>query len=69
MADKLSWLAWRKRVCEIIEVGRDQDWASRLYDLVNALVIFVNLAAQLIEGIHDAGGQIDKNNQSVDEIV
>ena len=48
MADKLSWLAWRKRVCEIIEVGRDQDWASRLYDLVNALVIFVNLAASIM---------------------
>ena len=39
MADKNTWLKRRKRVCEIIEVGYDVDWPSRLYDLVNALAI------------------------------
>ena len=48
MADKSTWLARRKRVCEIIEVGYDQDWASRLYDIVNALAIVVNLAASIL---------------------
>lgn len=48
MADKSTWLARRKRVCEIIEVGYDQDWASRLYDILNALAIVVNLAASIL---------------------
>ena len=48
MADKSTWMARRKRVSEIIEVGYDRDWASRLYDLINALAIFVNLAASIL---------------------
>ena len=48
MADRHTWQARRKRVSEIIEVGYDQDWASRLYDVVNALAIFVNLAASIL---------------------
>lgn len=48
MADKTSLLVWRKRVCEIIEVGHDHDWTSRVYDLISALVIFVNLAVSIL---------------------
>lgn len=48
MADKNTWLARRKRVSAIIEVGYDQDWVSRLYDVVNALAIVVNLAASIL---------------------
>ena len=48
MADKTTWLARRKRVSAIIEVGCDQDLPSRLYDLVNALAIAVNLAASIL---------------------
>ncbi len=48
MADKSTWMARRKRVSEIIEVGYDRDWASRLYDLINALAIFVNLATSIL---------------------
>ena len=48
MADKNTWLKRRKRVCEIIEVGYDVDWPSRLYDLVNALAIFINLGASIL---------------------
>ena len=48
MADKDARMARRKRVSEIIEVGYDQDTASRLYDLVNALAIIVNLAASIL---------------------
>ena len=45
---KKTWRAWRARVCEIIEVGNDQDTVSRLYDLVNALAIVVNLIASIL---------------------
>lgn len=48
MADKNARMARRKRVSEIIEVGYDQDTPSRLYDLVNALAIIVNLAASIL---------------------
>lgn len=48
MADKNTWLARRKRVSAIIEVGYDQDWVSRLYDVVNALAIVINLAASIL---------------------
>ena len=45
MDKKNLWLKRRKRLCEIIEVGYDRDWISRLYDIVNALAIVANLAA------------------------
>lgn len=48
MADKNTWVARRKRVSEIIEVGNDLDWPSRLYDVVNALAIVINLAASIL---------------------
>ena len=48
MADKNTWLKRRKRINEIIEVGYDLDWASRLYDVVNALAIVINLAASIL---------------------
>ena len=57
MADKSIWLARRKRVSEIIEVGYDQDWPSRIYDLVNALAIFVNLAASILYTFEELRGQ------------
>ena len=48
MADRNTWLARRKRISEIIEVGNDQDWPSRLYDVLNALAIVLNLAASIL---------------------
>lgn len=48
MDDRNARLARRKRVSEIIEVGYDQDTPSRLYDLVNALAIIVNLTASIL---------------------
>lgn len=48
MADHNVWLARRKRISEIIEVGNDQDWPSRLYDILNALAIVLNLAASIL---------------------
>ncbi len=48
MADKNTRLTRRKRVSEIIEVGYDRDWPSRLYDIVNALAILVNLTASIL---------------------
>lgn len=57
MADKSTWLARRKRVSEIIEVGYDQDWPSRIYDLVNALAIFINLTASILYTFEQLRGQ------------
>ena len=48
MVDHSTWPARRKRVSEIIEVGNDQDWPSRLYDVLNALAIVLNLAASIL---------------------
>lgn len=48
MKDKNTRLARQRRVSQIIEVGNDRDWASRLYDIVNALAIVVNLAASIL---------------------
>ena len=48
MADHNVWLTRRKRISEIIEVGNDQDWPSRLYDVLNALAIVLNLAASIL---------------------
>lgn len=48
MADNDIWLRRRKRVSEIIEVGYTGDWISRLYDLINALAIVVNLCASIL---------------------
>lgn len=57
MADKNTWMARRKRVSEIIEVGYDQDWPSRIYDLVNALAIFINLTASILYTFEQLRGQ------------
>ena len=43
-----TWYRRKKRLSEIIEVGYDQDWLSRLYDLINALAIVANLAASIL---------------------
>ena len=48
MADRTSRPTWRRRVCEIIEVGNDCDWPSRLYDITSALAIFINLAVSIL---------------------
>lgn len=48
MTDRSTWLARRKRISEIIEVGNDQDWPSRLYDVLNALAIVLNLTASIL---------------------
>lgn len=48
MADRDPWLARRRRISEIIEVGNDQDWPSRLYDVLNALAIVLNLTASIL---------------------
>ena len=48
MVDHSTWPARRKRVSEIIEVGNNQDWPSRLYDVLNALAIVLNLAASIL---------------------
>ena len=48
MADRNTWLRRRKRICEIIEVGSHNDLPSRLYDIINALAILINLTASIL---------------------
>lgn len=51
MEDKM--LKRRKRIFEIIEVGNDLDYPSRLYDFINAFAIVVNLAAVIMQTFSD----------------
>ena len=48
MADRNVWLRRRKRISEIIEVGSHGDLPSRLYDILNAAAIVINLAASIL---------------------
>lgn len=51
MNDK--WLKRKRRVFQIIEVGNDLDFLSRVYDFVNALAIVLNLAASIMYTFSD----------------
>ena len=42
------WLKRRKRIFEIIEVGKDYDYPSRIYDFINALTIIINLFVSIL---------------------
>lgn len=42
------WQKCRKRVFEILEVGNEYDRVSRMYDLINAFSIILNLAASTL---------------------
>lgn len=57
MTDRSAWAARRKRACEIIEVGYDRDWASRAYDLVNAMSIVLNLAVSILYTFAEVRGR------------
>ena len=61
MADRNTWKTRRARVCSIIEVGNDADTVSRLYDLVNAMAIVVNLTVSILytfEGLRLRSGPL-----------
>ena len=38
----------RKRIFEIIEVGTEYDYVSRIYDFFNAFCIILNLAVSIL---------------------
>ena len=48
MSDLSGMSALRKRIFEIIEVGKDGDYASRAYDFVNMFTIVINLACSVL---------------------
>ncbi len=48
MKEKGKWLNRRKRLFEILEVGNDLDYVSRIYDFFNALSIVLNLIASVL---------------------
>lgn len=43
-----TWLSRRKRVFEILEVGADDDYVSRMYDFINAFAIIINLTSSIM---------------------
>lgn len=43
-----KWLKRRSKIFKIIEVGSDFDLPSRLYDMINAAAIIINLAVSLM---------------------
>lgn len=45
---KKKWMKRRERLFEILEVGNDLDWVSRLYDYINAGSIIINLAVSIM---------------------
>lgn len=45
---KDTWEKRRKRIFEIIEVGTEYDYVSRIYDFFNAFCIILNLAVSMI---------------------
>lgn len=42
------WLQKRKRISEIIEVGKADDWVSRGYDILSTLVLLINVAVTML---------------------
>ena len=43
-----KWIKRRKRVFEIVEVGKDLNYVSRAYDFINVISIIVNLAVSIL---------------------
>ena len=43
-----TWEKRRKRIFEIIEVGTEYDYVSRIYDFFNAFCIILNLVASMV---------------------
>lgn len=43
-----TWLSRRKRIFEILEVGSDDDYVSRIYDFINAFAIVINLTSSIM---------------------
>ena len=43
-----KWAKIRKRIYEIIEVGYDLDWPSRIYDFVNVISIIINIGVSIL---------------------
>ena len=43
-----KWAKKRKRIYEIIEVGYDLDWPSRIYDFVNVISIIINIGVSIL---------------------
>ena len=48
MADSKKWKRRQKRIYEIIEVGYDLDWPSRIYDFLNVITIVINIAVSIL---------------------
>ena len=45
---KKEWLQRRRRVSEIIEVGKADDWLSRGYDIASTMILLVNVAVTVL---------------------
>lgn len=43
-----EWLQRRRRLSEIIEAGKSDDWVSRGYDILSTLVLLINVAVTVL---------------------
>lgn len=48
MGKSKKWVKRRKRIFQIIEVGYDLDWPSRIYDFLNVISIIINIAVSIL---------------------
>ena len=42
------WLHWRRRLCQIVEVGSADDFVSRAYDFLSTFVLLANVAVTVL---------------------
>ena len=56
-----KWIKRRKRLFEIVEVGNDLDYVSRIYDYLNAGAIIINIVVSILytyAGIQEKYGEL-----------
>lgn len=64
-----TWERRRKRVFEIVEVGNDVDWPSRVYDFSIAFFIILNLAVSIMYTFNELKAQYGFLLVSLEEIT
>lgn len=48
-----TWLQWRRRISEIVEVGTSDDWVSRGYDIISMLAVLINVIVTVLYTFDD----------------
>ena len=64
-----KWLKRRKRIFEILEVGEDYDYVSRVYDVVNVFAIILNLVVSIMYTFSNMRAQYGPILLTIEEIT